>query len=655
MTAARAAAPRATVATATTAAASVEALPGVGPGLAASLRKRFGGDAGFFDAARRLDVQAISSVEGISERRAVELVRHVRGDADAGRFLATPAARKVHDAVMERLLRFAATDVGRNRLRLLHPLPSPAAAAERAAHVMAQKERVADLDRRRVRDLLRRIRPLADPKPVCDTTCLVIAGDDETYDRLHGLGVGKWSMLGSPRDVQQAGDVDLVLLVDADGIDVDLPHALDVPAGGGLAAITPQALLAWARHNRPVLEACRNLGALLGRDSRAAALLDAVDGLTPVATPDDLHTAVARVKAELDARLEEAVADLSLSGAELLRAVSSGTLPADLRRAVDAVLREGRDLLRTATGVSFQPFLPKYPVEVDDDEVERVVQAAEAHSRTTAFQQQQAAARAIAREKEPLAAEVAQWLEFDADFALGCFAHHHDLHAARFGEGLSFASSVHLDLADVRDAQRIAYRLGGEAQIAVLTGANSGGKSTLLEHLCQLVLMARMGLPVNGEDVEVPWVDEVHLVTARRGMDAGAFETFLKGFLPVVRGDARRLVLADEVESVTELEAAGRILAFFADKLAETDSLGVIVTHMAEPLLANVRTARLRVDGIEATGLDPENRLVVDRCPKMGVRARSTPELIVQRLVRMANAGDRDLYGALLERLGNNA
>lgn len=639
----------------TTATATVEALPGVGPGLAAAIRRRFGSDAAFLDAARRLDVQAIGSVDGISERRAVELVRHVRGDADAGRFLATPAARRVHDAVMERLLRFAATDVGRNRLRLLHPLPTAEAAAGRAAHAMAQKHRVEGLDRRRVRDLLRRIQPLAQPKPVCDTTCLVLAGDDATYDALHGLGVGRWAMLGSPRDAAQAGDVDLVLLADADGIDIDLPHVVDVPAGGGLAAVAPQALLAWARHNRPVLEACRDLGTLLDRPSHAPAVLDLVDGLAPAATPSDLHDAVARVKVELDTRLEEAVAGLSLSGARLLRAVSSGTLPPELRRAVDAVLREGRDLLRAATGVSFQPFLPKYPVEVDEDEVERVVQAAQAHSRTAAFQQQQTAARAVARAQEALAAEVAAWLEFDADFALGCFAHHHDLHAARFGDGLSFRSSIHLDLAASPDAQRIAYRLGGEAQIAVLTGANSGGKSTLLEHLCQLALMARMGLPVPGGDVEVPWVDEVHLVTARRGMDAGAFETFLKGFLPVVRGDARRLVLADEVESVTELEAAGRILAFFADKLAETDSLGVIVTHMAEPLLANVRTARLRVDGIEATGLDEENRLVVDRCPKMGVRARSTPELIVQRLVRTAGAGDRDLYGALLERLGSDA
>lgn len=631
---------------------TLETLPGVGPGLAAAIRKRFGTDHAFLDAARRLDVQAIGSVDGISERRAVELVRHVRGDTDAGRFLATPAAHKVHDAVLAHLLRFAATDVGRNRLRLLHPLATPEAANERVAHVMAQKERVTELDRRRVRDLLRRIRPLTDPTPVCDTTCLVIAGDDDAYETLHGQGVGRWAMLGTPRDVQQAGDVDLVLLADADGIEIDLPHVLDLPATGGLAALAPQALLSWARHNRNVLESCRDLGRLLDRPSQAAIILDAVDGLAPAATPDDLQSAVTRVKQELDARLEEAVAGLSLGGSELLRAVSSGTLPSELKKAVDAVLREGRDLLRAATGVSFQPYLPKYPVEVDDDEVERVVQAAQAHSRTAAFQQQQAAAKTVAGAQEALAAEVASWLEFDADFALGCFAHHFDLHQATFGDGLAFESSIHLDLAATPPAQRIAYQLGGDAQIAVLTGANSGGKSTLLEHLCQLALMSRMGLPVPGEGVEVPWVDEVHLVTARRGMDAGAFETFLKGFLPVVRGDARRLVLADEVESVTELEAAGRILAFFADKLAETDSLGVIVTHMAEPLLANVQTARLRVDGIEATGLDEENQLVVDRCPKMGVRARSTPELIVQRLVRMASAGDQDLYRALLERLG---
>src|SRR5687768_9317561 len=57
---------------------------------------------------------------------------------------------------------------------------------------------------------------------------------------------------------------------------------------------------------------------------------------------------------------------------------------------------------------------------------------------------------------------------------------------------------------------------------------------------------------------------------------------------------------------------------------------------------------QIRVDGIEATGLDDQWRLVVDRTPRMGHFARSTPELIVQRLAATAKGPDQALYADLL-------
>ena len=80
--------------------------------------------------------------------------------------------------------------------------------------------------------------------------------------------------------------------------------------------------------------------------------------------------------------------------------------------------------------------------------------------------------------------------------------------------------------------------------------------------------------------------------------------------------------------------------------LAQTQSLCVLVTHMAQPILAHVREP-VRVDGIEATGLDDQDRLIVDRCPKIGLMARSTPELIVQRLVHTTTGERRALFEAL--------
>ena len=58
-----------------------------------------------------------------------------------------------------------------------------------------------------------------------------------------------------------------------------------------------------------------------------------------------------------------------------------------------------------------------------------------------------------------------------------------------------------------------------------------------------------------------------------------------------------------------------------------------------------------RIDGIEAKGLDENLDLIVDRTPKFGCLARSTPELIVERLAKLAKGQKKDVYLKILENL----
>ena len=49
-----------------------------------------------------------------------------------------------------------------------------------------------------------------------------------------------------------------------------------------------------------------------------------------------------------------------------------------------------------------------------------------------------------------------------------------------------------------------------DENIALLTGANSGGKTTLLETLTQISIMAQMGLPVSADKAEIKLFDEIY-------------------------------------------------------------------------------------------------------------------------------------------------
>lgn len=627
----------------------LDSLDGVGPHLAEALRKQFRGDAGFMSAVQRLDVAALTAVDGVSERKAVDLIRQVQGLDRAGDgFLATPPARKVHDELLETLLAFACTNHGKNRLRLLAPHATPQAATAAAQRVMTHANEAAAVDRAEVRRLLRRIHRPIDPTPRFEAGRMVLA-DDDAHPRLQAAGVHRWASLGTLRDLERSGGHDLVVVVAEREVALDAyDNAVEANGEAGLDDVVPEATLAWFEAQRGALEAAAGLATLTGRPSQARSVLDVLGQPRPPAVDArGLTKAVEQLRGELDAALRTRVEGLNLSGVEVLEALGK-RLPGPLQKAMDEVLGQGRALLRQRTGHDLQPFVAGFPIAIDDAEVERVARTIEGRGRLDAFHDAVKRAKRLAALRPAVEAELARWLDFDADFALGCFALQNGLHPARIAGHLEFGSSIHLSLAADAAAQRIAYRLGPEDNVAVLTGANSGGKTTLLEHIAQLVIMARLGLPVVGDGVTVPWIEELHYVTARRSLDAGAFESFLKSFLPVALGDKARLVLADEVESVTELEAAGRILGFFVDRLARSPgSLAVVVSHMASEVLRHA-TAPVRVDGIEATGLDSEFRLVVDRSPVMGRFARSTPELILQRLAATTKGPQQGLYQDLL-------
>ena len=74
----------------------------------------------------------------------------------------------------------------------------------------------------------------------------------------------------------------------------------------------------------------------------------------------------------------------------------------------------------------------------------------------------------------------------------------------------------------------------------------------------------------------------------------------------------------------------------------------VLVTHLAPAILEAYGSDNLRIDGIEAKGLDEHLELIVDRTPQRNCLARSTPELIVRRLVERSSGDAKAVFGDIL-------
>ena len=213
-------------------------------------------------------------------------------------------------------------------------------------------------------------------------------------------------------------------------------------------------------------------------------------------------------------------------------------------------------------------------------------------------------------------------------------------------KGLLKVESVSYSIGEVG---KLSNQVKGE-RIVLLSGANSGGKTTLLVAIAVIVILAQMGLPVPCSEAYIGGFRELHYYRKSTGhVNAGAFESTLRMLSRMIMSKDSRLVLADEMESISEPGASARVIAAFLDLLGRSsDSVGIFVTHLAQEIQKYCRK-EIRIDGIEARGLSDDLELIVNRTPQYYKFAKSTPELIVQRLQRISNDSEKEIYSYILD------
>ena len=293
-----------------------------------------------------------------------------------------------------------------------------------------------------------------------------------------------------------------------------------------------------------------------------------------------------------------------------------------------------------------------YPIELDFEALRSLEQDLRSKLEHRVLGSKRNLARGLADKRVQAESLVRALMEFDYLYALGSFA---------LAEGLvmpEISDEMCMGIVDgknmfLKNADPISYSLGNTGmekhteRIAILSGVNSGGKTTLLDLISLVVILSHMGLPVPARRCRMGIFQEIYYFSKSRGtLSAGAFETAMRKFA-VVENRKRKLVLADELEAITEPGASARIIACMLDELNRLGSVAVFVSHLAEEIKRFAETP-VRVDGIEAEGLDSNNNLIVRRSPRYNYLAKSTPELILDRLARTTSGAEKDFYSRLL-------
>ncbi len=653
------------------------AIPGVGEKTASAL-DHLADPAAAID---RGDVAALARAPGISPKRAARIVR----DANAARydddeeFLATDRATAIYRDLLELLQARAETEYGRFRLETIYPTCSEERLDELRTRADQALTRDVSTD---VREPLGDVEPLREPDDLRVRERCLATADAEQYERA-SRAVPELSV-EIVDDARALGDLGtgysrVTVIDDAFG-GLDLPDNVHVrpDALESPAEVVPERTLAFFARNRASIRAAIDVHRQADIEpptdlDRLAGFLERIDDDGMPAGDDerdrlrsaldDLDAGVELARSVGDDSLREAIQeqDVTVEGTDLLSLVERGAgadalLQRELRSEYEEAVDRAKDHLADALALQdgelsyldrIFPEEPTFPLSVDEDAVDRLREDLQAAHDRRAIELKRDLAGALADERDAVEIVVTRALELDVDLAIARFAADFGCSIPTFGgTGIEIENgrSPLLDV-PIDEVEPVDYAV---ADVVLLSGVNSGGKTSLLDLIAATTILAHMGLPVPAEHARLQRFDGLHYHAATQGtLDAGAFEATVEQFAELATEPGDRLVLVDELESITEPGAAAVIVGGILEELYD-EATAVFVSHLAGEI-RDVTDAAVRVDGIAADGVE-DGELIVDRTPIEGHLARSTPELIVEQLATRTSGPTAGVYQRLLEK-----
>jgi hypothetical protein len=686
------------------------AFPGIGEKIATKLVEHFGSEQVAMDVLQRRDVAGLAEVPGISEKYAISLIHQAIAQQDGVAvedFLQTPEAMNVYEKIVGLVRSYAHTPFSRSKLSTFIPYPAAKAGQIKATqailddYVRLAEEIGNDPEMEQVLKKLCYLKKQTGVQKSRDR--VVLADNKKDYEAILKGGIDRYLDVHLLENVHDLVDVAKgyaqALVVGQKYSAGDYPEELSlefVDNPGDLWWLVPEVTIGFFAANKEPLEAALSTISMVRArspqfcqyldDAKSAELTaelarigpdgDLALGVDPEI--DRLKNVLGKFNVTIQAILKKANVDLqermekstiTLKGSQLLGMFGTGQdtglknmLEKEVFKAYAEVVVSAKESLKNE--MSLKPFEMQhvdmmfndeivYPIEINHRAVEGFRNAVNRALTGRALEMKRASAKKLAR-YEPVCKDIIRdTLDFDMYYAIGLFAVDHGLRMPRLTKsGIDITGGRNIFLQ--KKAEPVSYCIGvknaktkGE-RIVLLSGVNSGGKTTMLDMLAQIVILAHMGFPVPAEAAEVGLIDALLYYSKSKGtLTAGAFETTIKDFSRVI-SPAAKLVLVDELESITEPGASARIIAGILETLYENKgSEAVFVSHLAEQIIANTECP-VRVDGIEAKGLDANLNLIVDRTPRYNYLAKSTPELIVERLTRSSGGDQKAFYGRLL-------
>ena len=225
----------------------------------------------------------------------------------------------------------------------------------------------------------------------------------------------------------------------------------------------------------------------------------------------DVESALEKINSDIENELK----DINITGANFFNMLKKGDFPEEIKKVISKSVRN--------SGLSEEFFNFSVPVSIDEDALEKRLREQDIGG-FVAYSQKINRNSQILKNLNSIISELEARLII-ADFKFGIL---------KWNEVNNFFPIISDEfLIDnsrnifLPNPQPISFHLDSNNKCSILTGANSGGKTTLLEHIIQILSISYLGLSLNS-NIKIPIFKEVYYFAKNKGSATrGAFENLL--------------------------------------------------------------------------------------------------------------------------------
>jgi DNA mismatch repair protein MutS2 len=627
-----------------------------------------------------LEIEKLLEVPGLGRKTALSILRkaYELKTGEVFQDILSDDALEVYEDILQLVQEYPCTRQGKNRVLVLYPVMNPDIIEKRLSYSEKALEFVQGLTPEQLKKLLeslRKLKPITPPKKRKFRDRVIATDVVDAYTELKNEYCDVL-FIEDPQDISSLEQYPLVFYVyTGESVLYDyLLEQSDVQIlldDFTIEAVIPELQIEQFTQNEQTILLMWEISQILQvNDTKLREIRDALLSLKEETVHEDINIErlVNDLEKELNRKFDEAMQkeQIALKGNEILTMMQQmhtdpvqalkRSIPNSVISLYDELIAEANRNLSDAIKVQAEVFSLElvYPIEADEKRIEQLQDELRKTQSLKGFKARRDAAL-IGRYWEYILEKEREMHELDFKTALGRFLADYDMTPPEFiDNGLSFTKGLNLM---VKNPQPVNYKIGETPhefttsdRIVVVTGANSGGKTTLLETVLHLQILAQMGLFIPAQKGYCPLFEEILYMRKPKSQDAGAFESTITRLIPLALSQTKKLVLIDELEAITEPGSAAKIIASFLNFLAQNkNTLCVLVTHLGKEIS---ELSKARIDGIEASGLDENLELIVSRQPVFGTLGKSTPELIVEKLFKKSTGAQKEIYRRILQDFG---